>query len=185
MTIIVPSRIVWDVETKYYVDDPYDAELSTITMIDTEKPGHIMYYEESEINEAIRIMLASPGLVGFNSKAFDIPVLMKYVDRGHGRKLRAKPHFDIYDEFMRKYQRRISLANMSRNTLVAGKFDLVTDTATSMWKTDPWKLYQYNAWDTYVTYLLYVHVCSFGYLNFKLPTLRRFTPETISRPGMT
>lgn len=186
LTVIVPSRITFDIETKFYTESPYDAEVSLITLIDSENPRDIQWYSEDDITECLEVMLASPGFVTFNGKAFDFPVFMKYIDRATGRALRAKPHYDIYDEFMRKHQRRISLANMSRNTIISGKFDeSMTESAPAMWRHNPEKLRRYNVQDTYVTYLLYLHTVTFGYVYFKLPTLRRFTPETISRPGLT
>ena len=185
MTITIPTRICWDIETKGQSEDPYELEVSLITLIDTEFPRRRLQFDEDNISNCIDYMLASPGFVGFNSKAFDFPVMMKYTDRAHGRALRAKPHYDIYDEFMRKYQRRISLRNIAYNTLRMDKFEMLTSTAAGLYRTDPKKLRIYNYSDTHLTYLLYIHTMTYGYLYFKLPTLRKFTPETISRPGLT
>ena len=184
MTITMPTRTVFDVETKWVSDDPYEPEITSLTIISTEDPDDILYFDEDNIQEGVDFMVASPGFVGFNSKGFDFPVLMKYMDRGSGRLLQSKPHYDIYDEFMRIKRRRISLQNFARNSLGIDKFDLINDTAPGMWKRNPDKLRIYNAWDTYLTYLLYVHTISFGGLYFKLPTRQLFTPETISRPAI-
>jgi len=184
MTITLPIRTIFDVETKWVSDNPYEPEITSVTLINTENPDEILFYEEDEMDACMEYLIASPGLVGFNSKGFDLPVLMKYVDRGNGRLIRSKPHYDIYDEFMRIHRRRISLNNIARNTLGIGKFELTNNTAISLWKNNPKMLLAYNAYDTYLTYLLYVHTVAFGGLSFKLPTLQRFVPETISRPSI-
>lgn len=180
----MPIKVSFDVETKTISDDPYELEATSLSAIGSDQPWKLMLWDQDHIGEGVDYLLTFPGLVSFNGRAFDLPVLAKYIDRPHGRKLRNLPHYDIFYEFQRAKRRRISLANMAKYTLGIDKWDLKTP-ATQLWRIDPAKLSKYNVWDTYLTYLLYVHTVSYGKLRFKMPTLQDFTPETISRPGLT
>ena len=184
MTISMPIRASFDVETKTSGGDPYELEASSLAVIVSDQPDKIMLWDQDSIAEGVEYLITCPGLVSFNGKGFDIPVLLKYVTRPVGRKLRSLPHYDIYDEFLRIHNRRISLENMARYSLNMDKFDLQTS-APQLWMTDPAMLQRYNVWDAYLTYLLYNHTISFGSLTFKMPTLQQFVPEMISRPGLT
>ena len=171
---------MFDLET-YRVASPYEAPISTISIITT-KPYKLYQWREDEIDEAVEFLLACPGYVTFNGRKFDVPALLKHMSRGEGRLLRSKPHFDIFHELQQVHPGlRISLNNFAKTTLGIPKFDLTTATAISLWKDNPRKLDIYNMWDTWLTYQLYVYCCSFGELKFTYPTERSFTPETISR----
>ena len=183
MTITMPIKASFDVETKSMGDDPYVLEVTSLSVIGSDEPWKLNLWDQDHIDDGIEYMLTFPGLVSFNGRKFDIPTLLKYIERPLGGKLRSLPHYDIYDEFLRIYSRRISLSNMAKYTLNIDKWDLQTMSASAMWRLDPEKLFKYNAWDTYLTYLLYTHTVSFGSLFFKMPTLQRFVPQTISRPG--
>jgi len=171
---------VFDVETKQ-IGNPYEIDAVAISIISTDD-GKSRYYPEEYIREGVEFLLATPGLVGFNSRRFDVPVLLKYMSRGEGRKLRAKPHFDIFYELQQEFPGlRISLANFSRTTLGLEKFELTTDTAIGLYKHDPDKLRAYVTRDTRLTYLLYLHAFEKGYLEFIYPVRRRFYPENFGR----
>lgn len=182
MTITMPIKASFDVETKTIGDDPYLLEVTSLVVIVSDEPNKLKWWDQDHIDDGIEYMLTCPGLVSFNGRKFDIPALLKYIEQPLGRKLRSLPHYDIYDEFIRTYNRRISLKNISKYTLNIDKWDLSTSPST-LWRIDPMKLMKYNAWDSYLTYLLYLHTVNSGCLYFKMPTLRRFVPETISRPG--
>ena len=184
MTISMPIRACLDVETKGASDDPYELEVTSLAVIGSDEPWKLKVWSYGDIGDGIDYLLTFPGLVSFNGKGYDLRTLMKYAERPYGRKLRSLPHYDIYDEFIRVYGRRISLANMAKYSLGIDKWDLQTS-APSMWRIDPEKLTKYNAWDCYLTYLLYVETIKNGSLKFKMPVLREFTPENIGRPGLT
>lgn len=175
-----PIRAVFDIETKS-IGNPYEIEASSIVIITTDQPDRMLRFTADEIREGVEFLLACPGYVGFNSRRFDMPVLLKSMSRGEGRLMRSKPHFDFLHEFTLVFGNRVSLANMARTTLGLEKFDLVTADPPLLYQIDPKKLLTYNAWDTYLTYLLFIFVIENGYTEFTLPTVRRFVPETISR----
>ena len=175
-----PSRAVFDIETKE-IGNPYEIEASAVTVIVTDN-GRLYYWDQDHIREAVEFLLANVGIVTFNGIKFDIPVLQKYMSRGEAQLLKHKPHFDIFHEFVIKNPgQRISLENVAKTTLGFGKFDLVNNTATGLWRTEPRKLQAYNAWDTYLTYLLYIFCIEKGYLEFTLPLRRKLVPENIGR----
>ena len=185
MKITMPVRASFDVEKRTAGDDPYLLEVTCLAVIVSDQPDRIHLWDYGEIDKGVEFLLACPGLVSFNGKGFDIPTLLKYVDRPHGRKLRSLPHYDIYDEFIRKERRRMSLKNMAKYSLGIDKWDLQTMSPMALWRIDPAKLAKYCVRDTYLTSLLYTHTISFGHLLYKAPTLRQFVPETISRRGLT
>lgn len=180
-----PIRTIFDIETKK-AGNPYTIELSSIATIDTAK-GKRQFWFEDQVEDAVRYLLGSPGLVSFNGQEFDVPVLLKYMSRGEGRKLKNMIHFDIFQEFQNDFPgQRISLKNMAKTSLGLDKFENLRATAPMLWKTDPPKLMAYNKWDAELTYQLYLHAFNFGYLEFTLPTLRRFYPENLGRrPSQT
>ena len=171
------STAVFDVETKEITASPYDAELSSISIIfsDTGK-FHSYTEDDDEMREGVRSLLTAKRICGFNSKRFDIPVVLKYITRGEGRKLRNMPHLDFYHEFVRQNPgRRISLKNMSKTTLGEwhGKFELYNHSAVSLYYVRPDKLEVYNNWDTNVTYGLLLALYNKGYVEYTLPTRQR------------
>lgn len=175
-----PSRAVFDIETQR-VGNPYEIEASAVTVIVTDD-GIIRYWDQDHIRDSVEFLLANVGLVTFNGRAFDIPVLQKYMSRGEAQLLKNKPHFDIFHEFQQKNPgQRISLDNMARTSLGFGKFELVNNTAPGLWRIEPEKLKAYNAWDTHLTYLLYIFCVEKGYLEFTLPVRRKLVPENLGR----
>lgn len=176
-----PSRAIFDVETAR-IDNPYNAPVTVVSIITT-NPFKLYQFEEENIRDAVDILLATPGIVTFNGRKFDVPVMLKYMSRGEGRLFRAKPHFDIFDEYVRlKPGMLISLDNIAKSTLNMQKQD-IEDSAIQLAKTNPRRLATYNARDTLLTYYLYVYMCSFGKLYATLPRLHSWVPETISRPS--
>jgi len=168
---------VFDTETKTIEASPYDAELSAICIIFSDD-GEPRYYsgDDDTLAEGVDALMRADRLCGFNSWRFDIPVILKYMDRGHGRKLRAKPHLDFYHEYtMQRRGQRISLANMSKSTLGEQwtKMDMWNDTAISLYKTNPTKLRQYNIYDTSVTYGLLLYLYTHGYVWYTAPTRQK------------
>ena len=177
----VPISAVFDIETKE-IGNPYEIEASAMVVIRTDQPKRILYFTEDDIREGAEWLLGSPHITSFNGRQFDVPVLLKYMSRGEGRKLRSMPHYDIFDEWTRINRGRISLNNMAMYSLGISKFENITAGPIEMYKQGlSEELFQYNYWDTYLTYLLLLQTVEKGYLNFKLPTLRKFTPETITR----
>ncbi|RLI54283.1 MAG: hypothetical protein DRP09_13475 [Candidatus Thorarchaeota archaeon] len=173
----IMNTAVWDVETKRITESPYDAELSSISIIfsDTGK-FHFFTGDDNELREGVELLLKAKRQCTFNGKRFDVPVILKYMTRGEGKKLRAMPHLDFYHEFVRQNPgRRISLKNMTYSTLGNWnmKFDLYDQSAVSLYYVRPEKLEAYNNWDTRVTYWLLLALYKLGYVKYTLPTLQK------------
>lgn len=180
----IPSTAVFDVETKQITESPYDAELSSISIIFTDD-GKFRFFvgDDDDLREGVKLLLTAKRICGFNSIRFDIPVILKYMTRGEGRKLKMKPHLDFFHEFQRKYPgRRVSLKNMTHATLGQwnGKFDLYDQTAISLYISNPEKLQAYNNWDTKTTYWLLLALYKQGYVEYVLPTRQRLYIENFS-----
>lgn len=176
MSMKIQSTAVFDVETKT-IGNPYELELSSISIIFSDD-GLFRYYtgENDELREGVRLLLTAERICGFNSRRFDVPVILKYMTRGEGRKLRAMPHLDFFREYQRQRPgQRISLDNMSKSTIDPHlkKFELTNNTAIGLYKTDPEKLMAYNNWDTRVTYWLLLALYKDGYVRFTAPTLTK------------
>ncbi len=172
----IPSTAVFDVETKT-VGNPYEIELSSISVIFSDD-SRFRYFtgEDDELREGVALLLQADRICGFNSYKFDVPVVLKYMTRGEGRKLRAMPHLDFFREFQRKYPGRlISLDNMSKTTIDQSrkKFELTNQTAIGLYLTDPEKLMAYNNWDTMITYWLLLALYKNGYVEYTLPKRTR------------
>ena len=175
-----PTRAIFDVETTR-IDNPYNAPISCISII-VGNPPEIYQFEEEDVREAVKILLASPGLVTYNGRKFDVPVMLKYMSRGEGRRLRLKPHFDpLFEIQQQRPGLLVSLDNMCKETLGIAKQDLGDESPINLAKYNIPQLLRYNAYDSYLTYLLWNYMCSFGKLYYKMPTRTEFVPDTISR----
>lgn len=180
----IPEYAVFDVETKD-IGNPYELELSAIAIIFT-SDGKPRYFEGDDINEGVEQLRLAKRLAGFNSIRFDVPVLLKYMSRGEGRQLKAKPHWDPLFEMQRQFNgQRAPLRNFAENTVSLEKFELYRTNAADVFQSDPKLLRKYNIWDTYLTYLLLIHAYQFGYINFKLPVLRRLYFTTMNQNLLT
>lgn len=177
--MIVPPSVVFDIETEM-AQSPYDVEVHCIGLMDA-NTGIFEFHDQDHIPEAIEILLASDRLVGFNSRGFDVPALLKYVDRGRGRLLKSMMHYDLFYEFQQQYPgKRNNLNNFAKETLSMSKIDTI-DSAPQLWKTDFDRFKLYTERDVRLTYMLYLHAIQHGYVWMKFPTRVRFYPETISR----
>lgn len=180
----IMSTAVFDVETKAITDSPYDAELSSISVIFTDD-GKFRFFDgdDDDLRAGVDLLLTAKRICGFNSRKFDVPVILKYMTRGEGKKLRALPHLDFFHEFQRKYPGRlVSLKNMTRTTLGQwnSKFDLYDQTAISLYINNPGKLMAYNNWDTQTTYWLLLALYKQGYVEYTLPTRQRLYIENFA-----
>lgn len=178
----VPISAVFDIETKE-IGNPYEVEASSMVVIRSDQPGRILHFNEDNIREGTEWLIGSPHITSFNGRQFDVPVLLKYMSRGEGRKLRNMPHYDIFDEWVRFNKGgRISLNNLATYSLGLSKFENTTAGPIEMYEQGRMQeLFQYNYWDTYLTYMLLLQTLEKGYLTFKLPVIRKFYPEMISR----
>ena len=172
----IPSTAIFDVETKT-IGNPYDLELSSISVIFSDD-GITRYFtgENDELRKGVQLLLTAERICGFNSYKFDVPVVLKYITRGEGRKLRAMPHLDFFREYQRQRPGQlISLDNMSKSTFSEHlkKFELTNNTAIGLYKTDPEKLMAYDNWDTRVTYWLLLALYKDGYVRYTAPVLTR------------
>lgn len=176
----VPSRAVFDVETKT-IGDPYELELSAIAIIFTDD-GIPRYYDENNIEEGIEQLKLAERLAGFNSIKFDVPVCLKYMTRGEGKEFKRKPHWDPLAEMERQFRgQRAPLKNFVATTIgTREKFELWKTNAADVYQSDPALLRKYNIWDTYITYLLLLHAYTHGYIEFKLPVVRKLYFENMN-----
>ena len=176
----IPECAAFDIETKS-IGDPYEIECATLAIIDTN--GEFYYFWGDDIYDGVALLNKYSLITGFNSRAFDVPCLLKYCTRAEGRKLRYKPHFDLFHEWRKKYKTNMSLKNFAKNTLNLDKFENTNNGPVDMWENgDMDTLMQYNRWDTLMTLGLYLFVVQNGYVLAKMGMgLRRFTPETITR----
>lgn len=171
------STAVFDVETQYITESPYDAILTSLSIIWSDDGVSRFYSGDDEtIKEGLDTLLLAKRICGFNSHRFDVPVILKYFTREEGRKLRSKPHLDFYHEYtQQKRGQRISLDNVSRSTLGIWdkKFELYDNSATSLWRVNPAKLKEYNDWDTRVTYRILQYLYTYGYIWYTAPTRQK------------
>lgn len=186
MTRSVLRTATFDIEAHGDIGDSYSMECTALTIRTTD--GNKVYYftgGEDDIREGCEILLTYPRLCSFNGKGFDLKVLAKYFPKNTYQKVRNTPHYDLYQEWLRRYRSRMSLENLSHATLGAdrGKFTLDVS-PTALWKADPPKFRAYNEWDCYVTHLLFLHVIVNGYVLANLgKAKRKFYPESLSRIG--
>jgi uncharacterized protein YprB with RNaseH-like and TPR domain len=175
----IPDAITFDIETQR-AGDVYDIETSLMSIIDNK--GGVKVFEWDEIGDAIDRMLGAPRLVSFNGKAFDLQVLRKYCTRAEYWKLAHKPHYDLFDEWMRKRRTFNSLNNFAEATLHMNKFNRTGISAPEEWRQGRiQELTNYNVHDSYLTYLLFLFVEINGYVWCKMPVTQKFVPECTFR----
>jgi len=178
----VPISAVFDVETKEF-GDPYEIEASAMVIIRSDQPKRKLWFDEDNMREGVEWLIASPHITTFNGRKFDVPVILKYMSRAEGRKIRNMPHYDIFDEWV-KFNRggRISLHNVAKYSLGLEKFDNTKAGPIALYRQGKMnELFTYNYWDTNLTYMLLLQTCEKGYLKFKMPVVRKFYPEMITR----
>lgn len=174
----IPEYAVFDVETKS-IGNPYEIELSAIAIIMT-NDGRVRYYTGDAIEDGIRQLVLAERLAGFNSIAFDVPVCLKYMPRGEGKEFKRKPHWDPLHEMQRLWSgQRAPLDNFCSTTFGISKMSLETSDPIRLYRNDPELLERYNVWDTYLTYLLLLHSYTHGYIEFKLPVVRKLHFENM------
>lgn len=98
-------------------------------------------YREEDLPELEKIFVKRPLLVGFNIKAFDIPVLQPLMETS----LASLPIIDIMDDLAVQLGYRVSLESVSRGTLGAGKIGHGLEAI---------KLYRQGKWDELIAYCL-------------------------------
>ena len=114
-------EIVFDLETqKEFAEvgrrNPHLLKISVAGVFDygTDK---FLTFEESELKEFEKLIRGTSRLIGFNIKAFDIPVLQPYISFD----LSKIPMLDIMEEIEKVVGFRVGLDNIARPTLNEGK----------------------------------------------------------------
>ena len=180
-SVPIPDALTFDIETKT-AGNVYEMEVSLMSVIDN--AGRTRVFMDDEVGDAIDLLLGAPRLVSFNGKAFDLQVLRKYCTRAEAWKLIHKPHYDLFDEWMRVRRSFNSLDNFSKATLGMNKFNRTGISAPEEWRQGRMtELARYNVHDTYLTYLLFVYVKQHGHVWCKMPVLQKFVPQATFRAG--
>ncbi len=116
------DKIVFDIETKNtFADVGGDQnvdklEVSVVGVYSYNKDEYFCF-DENELGKLDDFFKNADPLIGFSSKRFDIPVLEKYFKFN----LAAVPHYDILEEIVKSFGRRIGLGVLAEANLGIGK----------------------------------------------------------------
>lgn len=127
------SKIVFDIETKNTFNnvggnlDKF--EVSVVGVYSYDKDEY-KCFDENQMPELGELLKTANPLIGFNSKAFDVPILDKYFNY----KLSAVPHFDIHEELEKILGHRIGLGVLGKANLGLEKTESTGLKAIKMYK---------------------------------------------------
>lgn len=110
------NKIVFDIETKNTFNDVNgDIEKLKVSVVGvySYKKDEYICFDENQMDELGEMLKEAKPLIGFNSKAFDVPVLEKYFNY----KLSAVPHYDIHEELENRLGHRIGLGVLGKANL--------------------------------------------------------------------
>ncbi|MBT7552949.1 WYL domain-containing protein [bacterium] len=99
-------------------------------------------FKEEEFDELLELLKNAELVIGFNSKAFDFPVLQPYIKDFD---LSTIPHLDILEEVVHALGHRLKLESVAQSTLGYGKSGSGLDAIV---------YYRNNEWDKLIKYCL-------------------------------
>jgi len=191
------TEIIFDLETqKLFQDidtqDPADLGVSIVSLyyrkLDSnfkEIEGKLLSFWEPDFPKMFSLFSNVDRIIGYNSLKFDVPALRPFSPYDFNK----LKHFDLLELIRQKLGFRISLANVSQNTLNHSKIDVGTN-AVIYWnqqtKESLAKLKKYCEADVLVTKEVY----DYGLTHSQLKYLDRWnTPRTFdidfSRPTLS
>ena len=116
------DKVVFDIETKNtFADVGGDQnvdklEVSVVGVYSYNKNEYFCF-DENELGKLDDFFKNANLIIGFSSKRFDVPVLEKYFKFN----LAAVPHYDILEEIVKSFGRRIGLGGLAGANLGIGK----------------------------------------------------------------
>src|SRR3989344_2090301 len=116
------DKVVFDIETKNtFADVGGDQnvdklEVSVVGVYSYNKNEYFCF-DENELGKLDDFFKNANLIIGFSSKRFDVPVLEKYFKFN----LAAVPHYDILEEIVKSFGRRIGLGVLAEANLGIGK----------------------------------------------------------------
>lgn len=117
------DKIVLDLETKKTFDEvggQHNRHLLGVSLVGVYSYNRDQYraFKEEEFPELLELLKNTELLIGFNSIAFDLPVLQPYFKDFD---LSQIPHLDILDEVVHALGHRLKLESVAMSTLGYGK----------------------------------------------------------------
>ncbi|MBT4349849.1 hypothetical protein HOD19_03710 [bacterium] len=149
--------IVLDLETKKTFDEVgghQNNHLLGVSLVGVYSYNLDKYrgFKEEEFDELLDLLKEAGLVIGFNSKAFDFPVLQPYYKDFD---LASIPHLDILEEVTKILGHRLKLDSVAHSTLGYGKSGSGLD-AIVYYRNDEWdKLIKYCLDDVKVTKEIY------------------------------
>ena len=158
--------IVLDLETQKSFDEVgghHNNHLLGVSLVGIYSYNFDKYrgFKEEEFGELLEILKNAGLVIGFNSKAFDFPVLQPYYKDFD---LSTIPHLDILEEVLHALGHRVKLESVATSTLGYGKSGSGLD-ALVYYKAGQWdKLIKYCLDDVKVTKEVYDYGLQHGYI---------------------
>ena len=159
------DKIVFDIETKNSFSDVGGD--SNVHKLEVSVVGAYSYledryfcFDENGLEKLGELLKRAKLLVGFSSKRFDVPVLLKYLNFN----LTAVPHFDILEEIEKIFGRRVSLGSLAEANLNIGKTGHGLEAIELYKKGEIEKLKNYCLQDVKITKEIFDLIRNQGYL---------------------
>lgn len=173
-------KIVFDIETANLIPsvraDASDLELALVGIHDSETDTYSSYTKD-ELPNLWPILERADLLIGFNSDAFDIPLLNRY----YPGDLTAIQSLDILKEVYQTLGRRLRLDTLARATLGRGKIGDGTKSVDWWQQGLVEKVREYCIEDVRLTKELYDFARANNYLKYKdLNEIREIKLDTSS-----
>ena len=170
----MPDKLVFDIETKNTFADvggQENIDKLEVSVVGVYSYNNDAYYsfDEHEMDKLENMMKNAYLIIGFASKRFDVPVLLKYFKFN----LASIPHFDILEEIENSYGRRIGLGVLAEANVGAGKTAHGLDAIDFYRNGEIEKLKEYCLQDVKITKDIYDLMKSQKYLWIP----QRNTPE--------
>ena len=155
-------KIIFDIETKNFLRDITDIDLSIVAIYDSGTDSYSTYLE-NELNLLWPILERTDMIVGFNSEHFDMPILNKY----YPGDLTQIKQLDILKEIKNSYGRRMKLDQLAEGTLGKRKLGHGSD-ALKWWRAgEIERIREYCVGDVKITKELYDYALTNNKLIFK------------------
>lgn len=161
------EKLVLDLETKKSFDEVKGRSLELLEVsvvgIYSYKKDEFKTFLEKDIKLLLPYLEEAELVIGFNTKAFDYPVLQPYLDFD----LKTLKSLDIFEEVRNRLGFRLSLNNIAQATLGIGKIGSGLDALKYFRQGEIDKLKTYCQQDVFVTRELYEYGRKHGNLLYR------------------